>query len=230
MTSGALRAPLNSRDHGYLVYKDSHGHKLMAGYTTLWTYGANKAGDWRLITLASYDTIMKPATETFNRMLGVLFATLAGAAGFGLWLARRLAKPLLTLTEGAKTIAAGHFDARVVVTSRDEIGALADAFNQMADALEENLGALQREVAERTQAQESLARANNELEQRVEGTHRGAGGGNRRTQTGRGSHARERGTVKRILRRLPNGHGNGGPATAVFKSQPATGGHYRAAD
>ena len=48
-TSGALRTPLNSRDDGYLVYTDSHGQKLMAGYTTLWTYGANKAGDWRLI-------------------------------------------------------------------------------------------------------------------------------------------------------------------------------------
>ncbi len=112
VTSGALRILLNSRSHGYLVYKDSHGHKLMAGYTALWTYGANKAGDWRLITPASYDSIMKPATETFNRMLGVLFATLAGAAGLGLWLARRLAKPVLTLTESAKTIAAGHFDAR----------------------------------------------------------------------------------------------------------------------
>ncbi len=55
MTSGALRAPLNSRDNGYLVYTGSQGHKLMAGYARLRTYGANKAGDWRLISLASYD-------------------------------------------------------------------------------------------------------------------------------------------------------------------------------
>ncbi len=85
---------------------------------------------------------MKPVTKAFNRMLSVLFATLAGAALFGLWVARHLAKPLLKLTEGAKTIAAGHFDARVVVTSRDEIGVLANAFNQMADALDVTLSAL----------------------------------------------------------------------------------------
>ena len=90
-----------------------------------------------------------------------------GAAGFGLWLARRLAKTVLTLTEGAKTIAAGHFDAPVVVTSRDEIGTLAREFNQMAAALKENLSALQREIAERTHVQESLVRGNDELEQRV---------------------------------------------------------------
>jgi PAS domain S-box-containing protein len=167
VASGALRAPLNSGDDGYLVYTGSHGHKVMTGYARLRTYGANKAGDWRLISLASYDSIMKPATETFNRMLSVLFATLAGAALFGLWVARLLAKPILKLTEGAKTIAAGHFDSRVVVTTHDEIGALGNAFNHMADTLEQNLSAVQREVDQRTEAQESLARANNELEQRV---------------------------------------------------------------
>ena len=166
VTNGALRTQLSNGDTGYSVYMGSRGHQVMAGYTRLGTYGAN-AGGWRLSSLASYDTIMKPATETFNGMLGLLVVTLAGATFFGLWVARRLAKPILKLTEGAKTIAAGHFDARVVVTSRDEIGGLANAFNHMADALDETLSALQREVAERTEAQESLARVKNELEQRV---------------------------------------------------------------
>jgi two-component system, sensor histidine kinase and response regulator len=65
------------------------------------------------------------------------------------------------LTESAKTIAAGRFDARVAVTTRDEIGALADAFNLMA-------GALQTEITQRALAQESLRVANDELEERVE--------------------------------------------------------------
>ena len=120
VTSGALLGPVENRLEGYLVYKDFRGHKLMAGYTTLRTYDLKQAGDWRLITLASYDAIMKPVTETFNRMLAVLVVTVAGAVGFGLWLARRLAEPVLKLTESAKTIAAGHFGARVVVNSRDE--------------------------------------------------------------------------------------------------------------
>jgi signal transduction histidine kinase/CheY-like chemotaxis protein/HPt (histidine-containing phosphotransfer) domain-containing protein/HAMP domain-containing protein len=168
VASGALLAPLNDRANGYMVFKGSHGRTVMAGFATLSTYGANKIGDWRLITLSSYEAIMKPATETFDRMLGILFATLAGAAGCGLWLARRLAKPVLTLTKGAKTIAAGHLDTRVPVTTHDEFGTLALAFNQMADAMEVNLSTLRREVAERAQAQESLAHANIELEQYVQ--------------------------------------------------------------
>jgi PAS domain S-box-containing protein len=158
---GGLRVPLNRRDDGYLVYRGAHGRKLMAGYTSLWRYGANQAGDWRLITLAPYDAIMEPVTGTFNRMMEVLFAALATALGLSVWLARRLAEPVLKLTEGARTIASGRFDTRVVVTTHDETGTLAEAFNLMA-------GTLQTEITQRAQAQESLRVANEELEQRVE--------------------------------------------------------------
>jgi PAS domain S-box-containing protein len=161
LASGALRASLGQNASGYTVYRDAHGRQQMAGYSRLGAYGANQAGDWRLITLVSYDAILAPVAQSFNRTLGILFATLVGAVGLGLWLARRLAGPILKLTESAKTIAAGRFDARVAVTTRDETGALAEAFNLMA-------GTVQTEMTQRAQAQESLRSVNEELEQRVE--------------------------------------------------------------
>jgi len=103
---------------------------------------------------------MKTANESFNRMIGMLVATLVAAGVLGVLVARRQVKPLLKLTEGAKTIAAGNYDTRVVVTSHDEIGVLANTFNQMAEAMEKR-------ASERAQAQEALSRANEELEQRV---------------------------------------------------------------
>jgi PAS domain S-box-containing protein len=166
--SGALRAPLDSRDNGYLVYQGSHGSKLMAGHTSLGTYGTNQAGGWRLITLASYSAIMKRANDTSNRMWALLLVTLVGTAVFGIWLGHRLAKPVLRLTAGAKAITAGHYDSRVAVTADDEIGALTHAFNQMAGGLEETRSAMQNEVAERSRAQETLVRAKDELERGVE--------------------------------------------------------------
>jgi hypothetical protein len=68
MGSGALRAALNNPNDGYLVYEGSHGRKLMAGYIGLSTYGDNKAGSWRLVSLATYDAIMKPVSASFNQM------------------------------------------------------------------------------------------------------------------------------------------------------------------
>jgi PAS domain S-box-containing protein len=161
MTSGALRAALDNVSNGHLVFTDSRGHKLMAGFSGLATYGDNEAGGWRLISLVSYETIMKPADASFDRMMGILVATLLAAGVLGVLVARRQVKPLLRLTEGAKTIAAGNYDARVVVTTNDEIGVLANTFNQMAEAMEKR-------AFERTQAQEALSRANDELEERVE--------------------------------------------------------------
>ena len=160
VTSEELRTAMNNANNGYLVYTDSRGHKLMAGYTNLAPYGDNIAGRWRLISLASYRTIMQPEDESFSRMMGILLATLLAAGVLGVLVSRRQVRPLLKLTEGAKTIAAGNYDARVIATTHDEIGILAKTFNQMADALEER-------AAERTQAQEALSRANAELEQRV---------------------------------------------------------------
>ena len=123
VNSSGLRAPLSSRDAVYLVCKGSQGRDLNVAYITLGMYGTANAGEWPLTTPAS-----KPEIEMFNRMLGVLFVSLAGAAGFGFWLARRL----------------------------------------IANAREENRGALQNEVAERLRAQELLVRAKDDLERAVE--------------------------------------------------------------
>jgi hypothetical protein len=94
-TGGALRAPLGQNASGYLVYRGAHGRQQMAGYSRLRAYGANQAGNWRLVTLASYDAILAPVTQSFNPTMGILLTTLVGAVGLGLWLARRLAHPIL---------------------------------------------------------------------------------------------------------------------------------------
>lgn len=54
-----------------------------------------------------------------------------------LWLAYGVAHPLRQLTAAARRIAAGHLDQRIPVTSRDEVGTLAAAFNEMAEQLQE---------------------------------------------------------------------------------------------
>src|ERR1700719_1543186 len=67
VTSRELRVAMGAAKNGHLVYTDSRGHNLMAGFTGLATYGDNNVGGWRLISLASYATIMKSADESFSR-------------------------------------------------------------------------------------------------------------------------------------------------------------------
>jgi len=59
-------------------------------------------------------------------------AALVVALVLGALLVRSITRPLQQLTDASRTIAAGDLDTRVSVRSRDEVGQLAAAFNQMA--------------------------------------------------------------------------------------------------
>ena len=54
---------------------------------------------------------------------------------FGWWISARVSRPVAQLAAGAREVAAGRWDAKVDVRSRDEIGQLASAFNDMTGQL-----------------------------------------------------------------------------------------------
>lgn len=85
-------------------------------------------------------------TNSRRRMVEVqqhIKAISYGVAGFGilisiaasLWIATRVSRPIEQLAEAAEEVAAGHWDTRVYVHSRDEIGVLAESFNRMTSEL-----------------------------------------------------------------------------------------------
>jgi two-component system nitrogen regulation sensor histidine kinase NtrY len=91
-----------------------------------------------------------------------LTALLVGAAGLLLglamswWAAARVAEPVRQLAFGASQVAAGRWDTHVEVGSKDEVGDLAKAFNQMTRQLVEQREHLLQ--AERVAAWRELAR------------------------------------------------------------------------
>jgi two-component system, NtrC family, sensor kinase len=60
------------------------------------------------------------------------------------------ADPLQTLVDGSRLVAAGHFDHRIKINARDEIGELAEAMNAMTQRFCEIRDDLDRQVQERT--------------------------------------------------------------------------------
>lgn len=63
---------------------------------------------------------------------------------------RWFADPLQALVDGSRMVAAGHFDHRIRLEGRDEIGELADAMNAMTERFCEIRDDLDRQVQERT--------------------------------------------------------------------------------
>ncbi len=83
----------------------------------------------------------EPARAYLTQLRWALALGAGGAAIVSLILAglltRSVVAPVRTLSSTAEIVAQGHFDARVNVHSRDEIGHLAATFNQMAASLEQ---------------------------------------------------------------------------------------------
>jgi nitrogen fixation/metabolism regulation signal transduction histidine kinase len=76
-------------------------------------------------------------------LLAVLAFILIGSA-IGYWMAERIADPVNRLQRATARLARGDLDARVVVTSSDELRRLVEAFNQMAGELQRHQVTLER--------------------------------------------------------------------------------------
>ncbi len=68
--------------------------------------------------------------------LTATLVSLVVAMAVSLFTSRRIVEPIRGMMRASREIAAGHFHRRVAVVSEDELGALAQSFNQMAEALE----------------------------------------------------------------------------------------------
>ncbi len=73
------------------------------------------------------------------------------ALGIGFFISRSISVPLQMLTNGANEFGKGNLEANVVVSSNDELGSLAESFNQMAKELKikiDSINDLNKELAE----------------------------------------------------------------------------------
>ncbi|HEX5473319.1 MAG TPA: ATP-binding protein [Vicinamibacterales bacterium] len=84
---------------------------------------------------------------------------LVSATWLGLYLAKRITRPVQMLAAGAREIGAGHLDHRIVAETRDEFGSLVEAFNAMAAELDTSRRRLER-------SRYDLERKNVELDER----------------------------------------------------------------
>ncbi|MDR2770854.1 MAG: methyl-accepting chemotaxis protein [Clostridiales Family XIII bacterium] len=84
----------------------------------------------------------KKASLLIIILIAIAVISVVGAILFGIVIARLIATPTMHLVEAASSIAKGDIDVNVNASSRDEIGALAEAFRSMIDAIKEQAGIL----------------------------------------------------------------------------------------
>src|SRR5436305_11589115 len=80
--------------------------------------------------------LKRPLTGVYlSFFLMVTLMILVGATWMGLYLAKRITRPVQMLATAAREIGAGRLDQRLEPQSNDEFGSLVEAFNVMASEL-----------------------------------------------------------------------------------------------
>ncbi|WP_238539935.1 methyl-accepting chemotaxis protein [Corallococcus macrosporus] len=97
---------------------------------------------WVLGTGVYVEDIEREVAAVRQRILLAVGGALVLALAAGLYVSRRVVRPVRALAQAAHRVARGDLDARVEVRSSDEVGQLAAAFNTMVAGLREVVAAL----------------------------------------------------------------------------------------
>jgi anti-anti-sigma factor len=138
----------------------------IAGGEVVRTITAFTVGNQGLYAVAELplSEALGPAYQTLLTTSALLLATLVIAASVGFIAVRRVVRPIQGLAATARAISTGDLSRNAIVTGRDELGDLANAFNTMTSRLRHLLTDLEERVADRTAALEG---ALNEVQNRA---------------------------------------------------------------
>jgi len=187
--SGGVMAALNldvAKKSGYKMASQgtgSDGLRNLYRKVTPVEYGGEDQG--RLYMGFTFPSLLDELKRGKLFILGISAVVLLTGALFALLFSNVITRPLVQITKTAERVAHGDLKQRARVYSRDEIGSLARAFNNMLDGLEKAYSAqevqtrsleekvagrsieLEREIKERLRMEKELRLVKQELEDRV---------------------------------------------------------------
>ncbi len=114
----------------------------------------DKGLDWLIVVVVPEAQFMEQINENTHTTIILCILALIIATGLGLFTARWISKPILRLSVASEAIAKGELDYMVKIyhgkslLGIDELGVLADSFNEMAEQLRESFTALEQTNAE----------------------------------------------------------------------------------
>jgi PAS domain S-box-containing protein len=112
--------------------------------------------DWLIVVVVPESDFMEQINASTYMTIWLCVGALIVATGIGILTTRWITKPILQLNNAAKKIAQGEWNKTVEIKRSDEVGQLAESFNQMAAQLQESFAALQKSENRLTQFLEAV--------------------------------------------------------------------------
>ncbi len=142
---GALPRLTTLRPNQFMSRLSEESEEYMEILTPIVAEGKNIAGVGLGVSL---DMPVRQGRRIGRRLMVVAAGLLSAVLAFIYWWTRKTVSPLVDLTNGAEEFSRGNLGVRVPVSSRDEVGALASTFNQLAESLQRTLEEKDRVLAE----------------------------------------------------------------------------------
>jgi methyl-accepting chemotaxis protein len=124
--------------------------------------------DWAVVVELPVQEAYQSVTQGIMVSASIMLLSLVLAIVAGIYLSRRITKPIIKLKDAATEIGSGKLDTQIKIKSKNEIGELASSFNKMTEdlkrsrkELEDYSKTLEGKVKERTK---ELEQKNEELE------------------------------------------------------------------
>jgi len=126
---------------------------------------------WCLLSEIDAQEALAPMRELRSKTTTIGWVLIAVILLLSYLVARAFTKPIRDLSDAAQEVAQGHYDTTVEVKTKDEVGGLAEAFNNMvlslakaAEQLEEKSKTLFKHLALSTRQSKELKEVNQELD------------------------------------------------------------------
>ena len=153
-----LKAHVDGGEGALPTWEQELGGRNYRADSNLMNRGSRFAPAW-IVSLYPLDDLRRRQRELVRRIAVIGGIGLLAAAGVGFVFAGRLSKPVHDLVAGTAEVKRGNYDVQIEKRTDDELGALADAFNEMASglALKERYRSVLQMVTDRSVADELMS-------------------------------------------------------------------------
>jgi PAS domain S-box-containing protein len=137
---------------GLEMYKDYRGRQVIGAYAPIMRTG------WGLLVEQEVAEAFAPLARLRNiaLLIGIIFACFIGCIAF--FVARGISNNIVSLSKVARELQVGNLSVRAGISSKDEVGQLAQSFNDMADRIANLIRELEQQVAVTKASNEELQR------------------------------------------------------------------------
>lgn len=140
--TGKLTKSVSECLKGYEGY-DGDGYLDYRGVKVIGFWKWISELDWGVVAEIDYDEGYKEVITLHRNVTTIMVIVATGIIVFAFIMGQRMTAPILYLTDATKKMAAGDLTQNVNISSKDEIGELANSFNMMARIIEKRNEELQ---------------------------------------------------------------------------------------